>query len=454
LLALTPCSIEGVEGSVSCGTLQVWENRASKVGRKIPLNFVVLRALSPHPLPDPLFTFAGGPGQAEAADAKDNAERFAAIRQERDIVMIDQRGTGRSNPLNCSFGNRADLVQVFLAGNLPLERVRDCRKQLEKKADLRFYTTPIAMDDADEVRRRLGYGKINLYGGSYGSRAALVYMARHPKQVRTATLRAIFPLSLRNPLHSPRDAQHSLERLFADCAADPACSASYPTLPQDLDAVLANLAAKPATLSLKSVKTTESEDVVITRDVFAGIVRRMLYHPRTQANLPLVVRGALAKDYAALQPLVAQASSIEQAFSMGMFLSVTCAEDTPLIRPGDVERATAGTMVGKAMVRSTVDACEIWPRGKLPKDYHQPVRSHAPVLLFSGALDPMTPAHYGSQVARTLPKARHLVMEGVAHSPFPPCAIGIMTQLIITGSTSVLETSCTAELRRPPFKMP
>ena len=451
---LTPCPRKDVPGEVLCGTLEVPENRAQPGGRTISLNIVVLRALLPNPAPDALFTFGGGPGLAEASDVEDNAESFAKIRAERDIVMVDQRGTGKSNPLNCSFGGLNDLVQAFLAGDLPREKVSECRAQLESRADLRFYTTPIAADDLDDVRRWLGYEKINVYGGSYGSRAALVYLDRHPQHVRTATLRAVFPLSLKNPLYSPRDAQQSLARLFADCAAEGSCRAAYPRLSNDLDSVLTRLSEAPVDVTVTDPRTKQPAAVRITRDVFAGGLRRLLYSPSSQKNVPLIISRAAAGDFKPFEPILLGAAGIERVLSMGLFLSVTCAEDVARIREGEIDRATRGTFAGGVMVTSLKSACSVWPRGILPADYHRPVRAKVPTLLLSGALDPMTPARYGEAVARHLPDSRHVVMEGVAHNPFPDCAVNMMARLISEASLAHLDTSCLASVKRPTFTLP
>jgi len=448
---LKPCDISGLDGEVLCGKYEVYENRNTRTGRKIALNVVVLRALSANPAPDPLFTFAGGPGQAETEDVKDNAQRFADIRRDRDIVMVDQRGTGLSNPLDCSFGGANELVQAFLAGDLPIEKVEECRKQLEQKANLKFYTTPFAIDDIDDVRAWLGYDRINLYVGSYGSRAAMVYLRQHPKHVRTVTIRAIFPLTLKNPLYSPRDGQQSLNRLFSDCAADEACAKAFPTLKQDFQTVLERLAQSPTKIKVTDPRTKETVEITITRDVFAGGVRRLLYHPNSQRLIPTLIRSAFANDYKAFESIVAQILGIEKVLSTGMFLSVTCAEDVPLIRQRDIVRETNGTFIGSTMVQSLVGSCKAWKRGKLPANYNTPVRSDAPVLLFSGALDPMTPPVYGAEVARHLPNSLHIVMNGIAHSPFPSCAIGVMTQFILKGDTKGLDTSCVDKLSRPAF---
>jgi pimeloyl-ACP methyl ester carboxylesterase len=186
-LELTPCELPGVKEKVRCGTYEVFEDRAARKGRKITLKIVVAAATGPTSAPDPFVYIPGGPGSSATEDAPGVAELFAGVRARRDLVFIDQRGTGGSHPLNCNFFDPADL-QSYLGYFFPLDDVRKCRQELELKANLKLYTTPIAMDDLDEVRAALGYERVNLFGASYGTRARIVYLKRHPTHVRTVTL--------------------------------------------------------------------------------------------------------------------------------------------------------------------------------------------------------------------------------------------------------------------------
>jgi pimeloyl-ACP methyl ester carboxylesterase len=452
-LPLKPCHVPGLDEKVFCGQYEVYEDRHLRIGRKIVLNIVVLPALSSTPAPGPLFTFAGGPGQAATEAASGYAEFFDGKRRDRDIVFVDQRGTGLSNPLGCKLeGN--ETIQTFLAGQFPSERFRDCRTQLEKKADLKFYTTPIAMEDVDDVRRWLGYRRINLFGGSYGTRAAMVYLRRYPNHVRTVTLQGVLSLSQRNPLYSPRDAQSSLDRLLDDCAAEGACAKAFPNLRQDLQTVFGHLAKTPAKIRVPTPSKVNGIEVEISREVFAGGLRRLLYNSDSRPAVPLMIARALAGDFKLFESAISQVFDIEKILSLGMYLCVTCAEDVSLIQRKDIVRETKGSFLGTTVIESLVRVCEEWPRGRLPNAYNSPVRSNAPVLIFSGELDPQTPPLWGAEIARHLPNSRHIVMRGTAHVPFPDCGVEIMSQFISKGSTKGLDTSCVQELHRPPFVVP
>ena len=212
---LKPCTGYDTPVDAYCGTLKVYENRATRQGRQIDLNIVVLPALRSDAQPDPLFFLAGGPGQGAAKLAKAVREIFQRVQNDRDIVLVDQRGTGKSNPLDCNDDD--DSLQAFTQTNEQmLERLKACQAKYD--ADLTLYTTPIAMDDLDDVRAFLGYDKINVYGGSYGTRAALVYMRQHGDRVRAAILDGVAPTNMRLPLYFPRDTQRAFELLAKDCA--------------------------------------------------------------------------------------------------------------------------------------------------------------------------------------------------------------------------------------------
>ncbi len=423
-LPLTHCRVPGLNEDVLCGTYEVYENRASKTGRKIPLNIVVIPALSPTPAPDPLFVLVGGPGQAATDSVAGQAERFAAIRRTRDIVLVDQRGTGRSNRLGCDFKDASTAVQAWVAGNIPIEIIKECREQLQKRADLSLYTTPIAMDDLDEVRAWLGYEKINLYGGSYGTRPALVYLKQHPEHVRTVTLRGVYAM---NPLYFARDTQQSLDRLEQS----------------------------PAKIKMKDPWTGKTIEITITRDSFAGAIRRALYDSGTQRSIPWVVQRAMGGDFQPFENVARMTLDTLNSLSMGMGLSVNCVEGARTQVPfEDVEREAKGSLLGVALAKSLIGACGEWPRGKLPADYFEPVRSDVPVLILSGTIDPVTPPSWGDEVAKYLPNSLHLKMESIAHSPFPACAVNIMNEFVSTGSAKGLNTACIEKLRRPPFVIP
>ena len=283
LARLHPCA--GSEGptDASCGNLQVYENRAAGTGRRISLNIVALPSLAGEPASDPLFFLAGGPGQAAAQMAAQVREIFRPVLRHRDIILVDQRGTGKSNPLDCRSESNT-LQELTEPDTDSLGRLKKCLDGFD--ADVRFYTTPIAMDDLDDVRAYLGYDRINLYGGSYGTRAALVYLRRHGERVRSMVLDGVAPTDMRIPMFAARDAQRALDKLLTDCDADAACRSTHPGLAPRVRALLQRLSATPARVEVMHPRTGVRETVTLEARVVAGVLFAALYSPLTSSLLP------------------------------------------------------------------------------------------------------------------------------------------------------------------------
>jgi pimeloyl-ACP methyl ester carboxylesterase len=455
---LQPCDIPGLKGKARCGIYEVWENRAAGKGRKIPLKIVVLPATSSPATRDPLVFLAGGPSQAATEEAAGLAEELATIRQHRDFLLVDQRGTGGSHPLNCEMYLPADNLQSYLGEFFPVESVRRCRAALEKDTDLTLYTTPIAMDDLDEVRAALGYDKLNLLGASYGTRAAQVYLERHPSGVRTVILQGVVPKDDRMPLHFPTSAERALQGVLDECAAEASCRSAFPNLREESRAVFETLSRAPVRTTVLNPATGEPAEVSLSRDLAAEAVRYMLYSSAAAGEIPAVVHQAAGGDWT---PLAERAlfgrRAIVGSGANGLYLSITCAEDVPWIKPGEGERAAEGTFLGGYRLRDQRAACALWPRASIPPQYFEPVRSPAPVLLVSGQWDPTTPPSNADAVAKSLPHALQVVvphgghgyegLEGLA------CLMKLETGFVEKGTTEGLETACIAAIRRPPFRV-
>src|SRR6187455_2270594 len=257
---LHPClSSEGPTDAL-CGTVTVFENRHTAIGRQIRLWVVVLPSLASTASDDPLFFLAGGPGQAAAQLASQIRGVFRQVQRTRDIVLVDQRGTGKSNPLNCR-SSASSLREMTEGSSAALARLRRCLEGYD--ADVRLYTTDIAMDDLDDVRAFLGYDRINLYGGSYGTRAALVYVRRHGEHVRAIVLDGVAPMDMRLPMYAARDAQRALDRLYDDCWHDGACRAAYPHLAERTRALMARLDANPLRVTMPHPRTGVTEEIEV-----------------------------------------------------------------------------------------------------------------------------------------------------------------------------------------------
>ena len=433
-----------------CGSLEVFEDRNSGAGRKISLNIVVLPAIDHNPLPDPLFFLAGGPGMGATEIGDMVKSSFRRVNRSRDIVLVDQRGTGSSNPLDCEFGEM-DFFSGFKI-DARTEELKTCLEELRLKADPRLYTTPIAMDDLDEVRVALGYERINLYGGSYGTRAALIYLRRHSEHVRTVVLDGLAPTALKLPLYMGADAQRSLDIMLTDCENDESCSQAFPDIRSKFYALLDRLERNPQTVRVRNPLTAEEADVEMHRLAVAVLVRSALYQVEASSLLPLLIERAHAGDF---QPLIALGSTwaeIDAKMSKGMLLSVICSEDMPRITDEERSLHAEGNFLRGEIFDVFRKGCDVWPKGELPADYYEPIKSDRPVLVLSGELDPVTPPRWGEEVSRHLSASRHIIVPGVGHGTLSyECLSRLVEEFIDKGSVEDLNVDCVEKLHRPPF---
>jgi pimeloyl-ACP methyl ester carboxylesterase len=451
-LKLRPCTVPGVDEELRCATLTVYEDRAAATGRHIDLNIVILPARHTEPKPDPVFVLAGGPGQAATSLAAGLGN--SRYRAERDVVLVDQRGTGASNPLACTLPGTDAEPQGYLAGIFGLTSAFEhCRDELETRADLRLYTTPLAMADLDDVRAALDYDRINLAGSSYGTRAALVYMRAYPARVRTAILNGVAPLALRNPLYHARDAQRAVDSVLDECAADADCRNAFPDLREEYRTLLARLEARPAAVRIRT-PAGDSATVRLSRSAFAEALRVMMYDGARTRLVPLLIHRAHAGDLRAFAQVALDGNrNVRDVLAFGMLLSVVCAEDIARIDPAEIAALTAGTALGDGRVRQQMRVCDSWPAGDVPPDYADPVRVDVPVLLLSGTLDPVTPPEWAEEAARHLPRALHIVAPG-AHGVAGPCINAIERQFLATGDPDRVDTRCVAAMTLGPFQLP
>ncbi len=447
---LEPCELPGVDGPVLCGTYEVWEDRDAEAGRRIGLNIVVLPARDPRPESGAFIYLHGGPGAAATTTAAGYATSWQ--REHHDILLVDQRGTGESNPLGCDLSRPGDTAQAYLEA--PFGRLAEfeaCRDTLSESADLTLYTTPIAMDDLNEVREALGYELVNVAGSSYGSRATLVYLRRHPDTVRTAVINGVAPIAFTNPLFHSSEAQKALDRTFAECAATAECADAFPDLRQKFDELLARLELEPAPVIVADPDTGEPVEIALTRSGFAESLRLFTYYMPRARRVPLLIHSAWEGDYVPFAEAgIDSARGIRQILKIGMLLSVTCAEDVARIDPDTIAETTSGTYLGDERVRTQMEVCSIWPKGRIPANYGEPVRADVPVLVLSGTHDPVTGSNWGAEAASHLPDSLHLIVAG-AHGVGGPCVESITRAFVASGTLEGLDTSCVADVTLPPF---
>jgi pimeloyl-ACP methyl ester carboxylesterase len=449
-IALQPCHVPDLSTIVYCGAYDVFEDRVAQKGSKITLRIVVVPAANAKPAPDPAFWLAGGPGAASTDSASSVNSFLSSVHETRDIVFVDQRGTGGSNPLRCALGDDPDDLQSFFGELFPLDKVRECRQRLKKTSDLRLYTTPIAMDDLDEVRDAMGCDRINLIAGSYGTIAAQVYMRRHPEHIRSVFMLGVAAPGFKQPLPFARAAQHALDLLFTDCDADPDCRKNFPKLREEFDAVLARFNSAPVETTLIQPVDNSRKTIRITRANFVERIRFMLYTTVGARQLPFIIHRAYLNDYLPFES-AAIGFSVGGVLARGMYLSVTCAEGVPFITDQDLATETQNTFLGPGRVQAHIAACKEWVRGAVPSGYTDFVKSDAPVLLVEGELDAASPPWFADSIIKYFPHGREVKIRYLGHQFDRKCIPGMLKEFVEKGSAEGLDTTCTEKIRRPPF---
>ena len=452
------CRVDGLVHEVLCGAVARPLDPARPDGPRIDVHYVVVPALARRKLPDPVFLLAGGPGQSAISLAPQVLPLFARLNNRRDIVFVDQRGTGRSAPLDCGEPRDTPLAESA-DPQVQLRRLAQCRVRLLKlphvrnEADLGFFTTTLAMQDLDAVRQAIGAGRINLVGASYGTRAALEYQRQFPQALRRSVLDGVAPPDMVLPASAGPDAQAALDALFAACVAEPACTREWPALRQAWDGLLASL---PRTVSVADPLSGRQEHFTLTRDLLLGVVRAPLYLPALAAALPAAIDAAAQGRFEALAALAGALSRRggPRLFT-GMHFSVICAEDAPRLAAA---AAAPARDFGSGLAPLYEQACAQWPRGAVPDAFYRVGVAATPVLLLSGGLDPATPPRHGARVAAALgAQARHVVVPNAGHGLLGSgCVPDLVYRFIDADAAAALalDTGCIGAIPRPGVFVP
>lgn len=430
-----------------CGWLERAENPDDPDGRKIQLKVARVPARGRVAEPDPLVFFAGGPGQSATESWPILARALSKMSESRDVLLVDQRGTGQSNALKCP---QIELDKALAADWDDLERTtRECLESLD--ADPRFYTTSIAMHDIDAVRDALGYEKVNLFGGSYGTRAAQVYLRLFPDRVRSVVLDGVVPQTLALGSEHAKKLDQAIYRVLQACDEDSLCGEAFPNTTNKLGSLIRSLEENPVDITVEHPTTGEPFPLTFNRDVLSTSLRFLTYSADTQAMLPLLIHEAAVEqrfDRLASQMMIA-ATGLQQSISQGMEMSVMCAEDAPFF---PAESPANNYLMGNIMEKAVTIQCGVWPRGPLPDGFHEPVKSDVPVLLLSGELDPVTPPEYADQVAAYFSDSMHLIAPGQGHIASTRGCMGrIVSDFIVAGGSGELDTDCMSQMQATPY---
>ena len=452
-LALAECRLPKQAVAAQCGELAVPEDRGRPDGRRIGIFVAVLPANTADPRPDPLFILAGGPGQA-ASGLAPLASRLAEVRRTRDIVLVDQRGTGRSSPLHCAALRPDDDLGTWFDADV-VARARDCAREIAATGvDLTRYTTEAWVADLEAVRAALGYPRLNLWGGSYGTRVALAYLRRHPDRVRSMVLDGVAPPGMAVPREAWRSREQALDDLFAACAASDACRSAHPDLRDALARLERDLAAPGRQVEFTDPRSGRRKSATLTFDLVLGVLNALTYAPERAALLPEVVGRAAAGEF---EPLLALAqAAVGDATAQpnpALHYAVICSEDAPRVSPED--RRALERLRSRTLAANLFEVCATWPAGTPAADGATAVTSDVPVLLLSGGLDPVTPPAAAAEAARTLPNSRHVVAAGLGHGVSThACVPRMIAAFIDAADVSALPAACVdflASTRRSPL---
>ena len=457
-----PCRIgtESATARASCATLAVPLDPRDPGAGTLELALARVEARDRRPAADPLVFLAGGPGQSARDVWPSVAGAFADVTRRRDVLLIDQRGTGASRALDCpdegpeaaptladpDTGDDGDAIAAAVAES------RACLASLD--ADPALFTTSVAVADLERVRVALGIGRWNLYGVSYGTRVAMHYARRHPERARALILDAVVPPGVPLGADLAVHAQRALDRVFARCARERGCAEAFPDIAGRTRALVAALAEAPRTIVREGVASGRPERERFTREDLAATLRLLTYSAWGASLVPSMLHEAVEHDH--FGPLARQGSmqsrALDAALATGMHHAVVCTEDLPFVDVEAAARAAADTYLGGDAIRALAAACGPWPRGRADDDLHAPLALELPALVLSGGADPITPPEFGEAVLAGLERARHVVNAGQGHMQAPlGCTPRLMARFLEEPDPATLPLDCLERLAPPPF---
>lgn len=433
---LSPCELPGIKRAAKCGVVEVPENWDKPAGRRLSLAIAVFPAEAGKSYEDPIVPLLGGPGEAAIPAAEYYVGLLGSLLRDRDLLLLDQRGTGKSGALNCALFDPKNPA-ASLRDMFPTAAVERCVKQLSTRADLTQYTYKHFARDLEHARRTLGYGRLNLTAGSYGTRAAQFYLRAYPQSVRTVHLGSVVPLDVATPLTMAKTAEGTRKQLFDACDADAACRTAFPNLRKEFTEIVQQL---------------DSGKTPIVRGRAAEWLRSRTYRPHGATETPWMIHRAHAGDWS---PIVASiqagAAGAEQEISFGLLFAITCNDDVAFIREEDIQRETRDTFLGDYRIRQQQAACRFFPKVSPPTD-RTPVKSAVPTFFTSGDSDAATPLWYTQRVASGFAERAELVVAGQGHTEWSDCAGRLYEQFVRDGSVRNVRGKTCEAVPRPPFK--
>ncbi len=452
-LELSDCRISAGPGAPSmkarCGTMLRPLDPTGAVPGEIELRVAVVPALNLTPELDPLVPIAGGPGQGSVQFYTAYSSAFEDVRRNRDILLIDQRGTGESATMDCEFDD--DMVDGEYSAELTIEYTEQCLEQLPH--DPRFFTTSVAVTDMEAVREALGYSSLNLYGVSYGTRVAQHFARRYPDSTRTVIIDGVIPPQISLGPEIATESQKAVDNILARCAEDEACNEHFPNVADDFKRVVATLRTAPVAIEIPNPSTGRPEAIDFGEGELAGAIRLLAYHPNAVAIMPLLIHEAGEGNYVPLgsQFMMTMIAMID-SLSLGMHNAVVCTEDVPFYDKSTIDyEGLEASYMGAFQLEALEAICSVWPAGPIDDEFKMPLATNLPVLLLSGDADPITPPRYADLAAADLENALHLIGKNQGHGQI---GVGCTARLVADFIDSADLDSIDAECLERSFVMP
>lgn len=444
---LEPCQPPGYHEQILCGQFNAYENHNSKKGKRIPLDVVVLPANIDDPAKSAYTLHWGGNGGA----AYDKIWTFGQgstaqkIRATRDVVLIDDRGTGASNIRCAAMDSLKPYSYAFVYDE---NRIKECLNEVRDQVDLSLYTTPSLVQDYEEVRRWLGLEQYDFYGSSYGTRVGLEYMRQFPDKIRTLTVKGNVPPGFNYINEMDVAIQEQLEILFERCKEDTVCSKYYPDFKKELYEVRDRLKENPVTINY-TLEDGKSTNVTMDDLLFRRMVGHQILNGDANEALPLLIHRAYNGNYT---PLIVAGGSLN--LDMPVFLSQFCPEEVDRFTFDPESIGADALFTEGAIGQEKISACEWWMDMPAADWLDESLAGESPILIITGEYDANTPIKMGEQVKNALPdQSRHIILphNGHAGTTDRDCRFNLISQFIETKDLQGLDTTCLSDIESTPF---
>ncbi len=453
--------------TIDCGYLTVPEDHNQPGGATVQLAVSIVHSKSRNPAPDPIIFLQGGPGGSIVGATPQIVDLFEAILSERDMIFLDQRGTGLSSPaLACPeyVGAFVSLLENGLSVEESETVVVDalvlCHDRLAGQGvNLAVYTTAQNAADVEELRRALGYEQWNLYGVSYGTRLALTVMRDYPDGVRSVVLDSVASPNVGLYTEAAANTARVFEVLFEGCANDFFCNLGYPNLETMFYELVDTLNDVPITLDTVNPLTGERLEIQVNGYLLTNLIFSFLYERMSIGLIPGLIHDVSNGEYDKLVSFVWQPGLRLSMINAGMFFSVMCSDAAPFTTREEIVAAGNAypdvlRRVGSPFNETHLSVCENWTTAETNSVESQAVVSDVPTLLLAGEYDPVTPPVWAQRAAETLDNGYFYEYPGVGHGVLTSAACPMaMVYQFLNAPLSEPDSDCIGSMRPPGFML-